>query len=164
MGTNYYRIKKASRKDKEEVIDLINSDKLELAQEKLSEIIDKVHICKSSFGWQIRFDHNNGKYYKPNKESLDKFLREDETYIEDEYGEKISVDDFWKFVEAHNSNPRNSFTSESYDKWEKENNPSYFPYKCAEDIRNVYSLFGIETHENDFQVDGLRFAVYTDFR
>ena len=38
-----------------------------------------------------------------------------------------------------------------------------FAHICAEDIRNVYNLFGIETHENDFQVDGLRFEVFTDF-
>lgn len=163
MGTNYYRCKKITQKDKDEVIKLINNDDFDLAQEKLSNIKNKVHICKSSCGWQICFDHNNGIYYTPCRENLDKFLREHDTYIEDEYGEKMTVDEFWEFVDTHNSNPINKFTCESYDKWEKENNSHYFPHKCSQDIRNVYSLFGIETHENDFEVDGLRFAVFTDF-
>lgn len=126
--------------------------------------VHKVHICKSSFGWQVVFDHNWGKYYQPNRKSLEKFLSEEGTWIEDEYGEKISFDDFWKMVDEHNANPRNNWTSKSYRKYEEETNGRYLGNYCDEHIRKCKQLFGIDSNgESDFTVDGLRFAVYSCF-
>lgn len=59
-----------------------------------------IHIGKRSGGWKFLFNHNNWQYYDYTRESIDSFLRE--CYeIEDEYGEKMSVDDFWaNFVDS----------------------------------------------------------------
>lgn len=171
MGTNYYRIKKVS----EERLQELHKKLDDLLENKVSEwdfeqIVEdfkqehEVHICKSSFGWQVLFDHNWGKYYKPNRKSLEEFLSEEGTYIEDEYGDKITYEDFWNFVKKHNENSRNKWTSESYRKWEEETNGRRFTNYCLDDIERCKMMFGIDGNgENDFTVDGLRFAVYSDF-
>lgn len=65
MGTNYYRMKTISKEDREklhkkldEVLDVRGGDYI--LTEELEEIKNKseVHICKSSCGWQVNFDHN----------------------------------------------------------------------------------------------------------
>lgn len=169
MGTNYYRIKTISKEDREnlhkkldEVLDV--RGRYYILTEELEGVKNKseVHICKSSCGWQVNFDHNWGKYYQPNRKSLEAFLSEPDTWIEDEYGEKISYDDFWKFVKEHNENPWNSWTSKTY-RIEKLNGYNDACY-CKGDINRCKELFGIDAgKENDFQVDGLRFAVFSDF-
>ena len=170
MGTNYYRIKPITEEQRQELhkkLDTVldnRGQKWDL--EEALEIIERehqTHICKSSCGWQICFDHNWGKYYKPNRKSLEAFLSEKGTWIEDEYGEKISYEDFWDMVEKHNGNPHNSWTSKSYEEYERNNGRTY-PKYCSEFIEKCKQAFGIDSHgETDFTVDGLRFAVYSDF-
>lgn len=170
MGTNYYRMKTISKEDREklhkkldEVLDVRGRDYI--LTEELEEIKNKseVHICKSSCGWQVNFDHNWGKYYQPNRKSLEEFLSEPDTWIEDEYGERISYDDFWKFVKEHNENPRNRWTSKSYREYERKNGRWYRPY-CTYDMEKCKMMFGIDCgKETDFEVDGLRFAVFSNF-
>ena len=95
---------------------------------------------------------------------MEAFLSEEGTWIEDEYGDKISYEDFWDYVNEHNGNARNKWTSESYRKWEEETNGRRFPNYCFDDIQRCKMQFGIDSNgENDFTVDGLRFAVYSDF-
>lgn len=171
MGTNYYRIKEIPIKKREELhekLDLllnrnITEDEFEhILESEMSK--HEVHICKFSFGWQVGFDHNWGKYYQPNRKSLEKFLLEPNTWIEDEYGAKIYFDDFWKMVDEHNANPKNNWTSKSYRKYEEQTNGRYLGNYFDEDIRKCKQLFGIDSNgESDFTVDGLRFAVYSDF-
>lgn len=171
MGTNYYRINPASKEDREnlhkKLDEVLNGNEYRSTfDDMIDDVYEKyqIHICKSSFGWQICFDHNWGKYYQPNRKSLEEFLSEEGTWIEDEYGEKISYEDFWKFVKEHNENPNNKWTSESYRKYEIEKNGRYYSGCCSEDIENCKAQFGIDSHgESDFEVDGLRFAVYSDF-
>lgn len=171
MGTNYYRVKPISKEDREELHkkldEVLNGEEY---RSTFDDLIDeayekyKIHICKSSCGWQICFDHNWGKYYQPNRKSLEEFLSEQGTWIEDEYGEKISYDDFWKFVKIHNENPKNCWTSESYREYEKKNGGYYQHLYRTEDMDKCYMMFGIDCNgETDFEVDGLRFAVYSDF-
>lgn len=170
MGTNYYRIKPISKEDRkelhkklDEVLDVRGRDYI--LTEELEKIKNRseVHICKSSFGWQINFDHNWGKYYQPNRKSLEEFLSEQGTWIEDEYGEKISYDDFWKLVKEHNENPRNRWTSKSYREYEKKNGVWHRPYR-TDDMEKCKMMFGVDCNgEYDFEVDGLRFAVFSDF-
>lgn len=171
MGTNYYRIKPVYKEERDRLHKTLDDvlDKRGCEYE-LNEILEEVkkdhevHICKSSCGWQVCFDHNWGKYYQPNRKSLEEFLSEEGTWIEDEYGDKISYDEFWKFVKKHNENPRNSWTSESYRKWEEKTNGRRFTSYSLDDIERCKMLFGIDSNgENDFTVDGLRFAVFSDF-
>lgn len=167
MGTNYYRVKPISKEDREELHkkldEVLNGEEY---RSTFDDLIDeayekyKIHICKSSFGWQINFDHNWGKYYQPNRKSLEEFLSKPDTWIEDEYGERISYDDFWDFVKKHNENPRNMWDSKSY----REENGYDDSCYCKKDILRCKELFGIDAgKETDFEVDGLRFAVFSDF-
>lgn len=171
MGTNYYRVKPISKEDREELHkkldEVLNGEEY---RSTFDDLIDeayekyKIHICKSSFGWQINFDHNWGKYYQPNRKSLEEFLSEPDTWIEDEYGEKISYDDFWKLVKEHNENPRNKWTSKSYREYEKKNGGYYQSPYCTDDMEKCKMMFGVDCNgEYDFEVDRLRFAVFSDF-
>lgn len=56
---------------------------------------EEIHLGKSSAGWQFSFQYNNGRFYKNIKE-MKKWLFNKE--IENEYGEKVSYNDFWKMV------------------------------------------------------------------
>lgn len=171
MGTNYYRIKPITEEQRQELHNKLDdvldnrSQKWEL--EEALEAFEKehqTHICKFSAGWQVCFDHNLGKFYQPNRKSLEKFLSEKGTWIEDEYGVRFSYEYFWDYVKKHNDNPRNKWTSESYRKWEEETNGRRFTNYCLDDIERCKMMFGINSNgETDFTVDGLRFAVYSDF-
>lgn len=135
-------------------------------KERLEEVIQKVHICKMSYGWQVCFDHNWGKYYKPNRKELEKFLSEPDMIIEDEEGVRFTAEEFWEIVEAHNSNENNNWTAQSYRKY-KESHGIPYPVRAYryEEILKCESLFGVDCHgDTDFIVDGLRFATYSDFR
>lgn len=61
---------------------------------------DKIHLGKSSAGWQFYFQYNGGKYYK-NVDEMTVWLIDKE--IKNEYGEVISHDDFWKMVQEKQS-------------------------------------------------------------
>lgn len=167
MGTNYYRIKTISKEDREnlhkkldEVLDVRGRDYILTEEIEKVKNESEVHICKSSFGWQVNFDHNWGKYYQPTRKSLEEFLSEPDTWIEDEYGEKISYDDFWEFVKVHNENPHNKWTSKSYREESGYDDSCY----CKKDISRCKELFGIDAgKKTDFEVDGLRFAVFSNF-
>lgn len=170
MGTNYYRIKPITEEQRKELHKKLDnvldnrSQKWELEEElEAFEKEHQTHICKSSCGWQVCFDHNWGKYYQPNKKSLEAFLSEEGTWIEDEYGERISCDEFWNFVKKHNENPHNKWTSKSYREHEKSQGVWHRPY-VDDNMEKCKILFGINSNgENDFTVDGLRFAVFSDF-
>lgn len=168
MGTNYYRKRIITEEERaqlhKKLDDLIN-EKIEEYdfQSKIEEFYERIHICKMSFGWQVCFDHNWGKYYQPNRKDLERFLSEPGTVIEDEDGIKYTPKEFWDLVKEHNSSKHNKFTSKTYREYEKrKGNTTY--YLAKEDIKKAKHQFNIDIHaENDFLVDGLRFAVYSDF-
>lgn len=168
MGTNYYRKRIPTEAEREELHTLLEeyldgvTPDYEF-REKLEQINEKVHICKMSYGWQVCFDHNWGKYYQPNRKDLERFLSEPGTVIEDEYGERFRSEEFWDIVEKHNSCERNKWTAMTYRLWE-ESRGNYCPSYSEDDIRKCESIFGVQCQgETDFCVDGLRFAVYSDF-
>lgn len=168
MGTNFYRVKMITEADKQKLHSLIDSDQIigfnaETVESYVNDLTKEIHICKRSGGWQICFDHNNGKYYTPSRKGLEEFLSEPDTYIKDEYDCPISYEDFWKMVDEWNADPRNDWTSKAYNQWEKDQNSNYQNYIDIEGCKFCREHFGVEPEENDFAVDGLRFAVYTDF-
>lgn len=171
MGTNYYKVYIPTEDEIDELQrDLtrlkeirkgISDESAENVKDHMREILsraNKVHICKKSWGWKTNFDHNWGKYYKPTKESIDAFLRSPDGYMIDEYGEIIDIDDFWKDTFERDAKP-DVYTSETY----RKTHPEEHYYLCRDDQRKVKELFGITTYENDFESDGLRFAVFSDF-
>lgn len=162
MGTNFYRVRLVTDEDKQHLHELIDQDKLynqfDENEDNVSNYIntleETVHICKRSCGWQVAFDHNWGKYYQLTRESITKFLSEPNTQIRDEYGEPITVDEFWKMIDKWNNDPINYRTAE---------NSGSSDFICHGDINKCYITFGITTTNNDFERDGLRFPVYSDF-
>lgn len=186
MGTNYYRVNIPTEDDIKKMHEMIDERKFESRRGYFSldggiipddavtcvtDLIDnctkEIHICKCSWGWQTSFDHNWGKYYQPNRKSLEEFLKEPNTIIRDEYGEEISFDDFWEMVNTRDTmtfeDGRKPLNSKTYRKWLEEKGEHDELY-CREDMRKCAKVFGIpEPEDNDFEVDGLRFCVFSDF-
>lgn len=101
MGTNFY-CRKINRKHRKMFSDDLNElsqyityniDNIELdLVEKVKEFIEsnsdleeEIHLGKRSYGWQFLWDYHNGKYFKPNLESIKEFLSQDDIIIYDEY-------------------------------------------------------------------------------
>lgn len=163
MGTNYYLKRIPTEEDVNKMQTLLKEGEYADLEKTLAEEINKeIHICKCSCGWQTCFDHNWGDYWKPDRKSLEEWLSKPNYYIEDEYGEKITAEDFWKMVDERNANPKNHFTSLTYREWEIEHN-GYISPLCIEGIKKCKKLFKVKPEDNDFSVDGLRFAVFSDF-
>lgn len=174
MGTNFYRVLKVTQRDKDKIKNLIDEGKIlgydewsdepqETVESEIHRLTERVHICKRSCGWQICFDHNWGKYYQPSRKSITEFLSQPDTEIQDEYGDIYTVDEFWKEVDEWNADEHNHWTSRTYKECERSQNPSWRYFPCYEQRKRVKKTFGIITDEDDFEVDGLRFAVYSDF-
>ena len=118
MGTNVYAV----RLDPRAVVDwkklevaVENKDPWSLVElsegisEKLSN--NRVHIGKRSAGWKFLFDYNGWKYYDHTEESIREFLGS--CYlIEDEYGDPLTVDEFWKDFALFNPT---GLTGETYE-------------------------------------------------
>ena len=166
MGTNYYR----RRIPTEEELSKLHSSldkyiKGEIFESEftdmVNDIIKETHICKMSYGWKVLFDHNWGKLYTVNRKGLEDFLNEPNTFISDEYGDKYTPEQFWEIVKSHNDHPKNIYTSKLYRELNNEYSDSYY---CKEYIdRCRYDLHIDCGDETDFEIDGLRFAVFSDF-
>ena len=161
MGTNFYCKRIPTQEQLNSIAKLVVSKQIDEAIDKLNEVNEKIHICKCSCGWQVGFDHNNGEYYQPTRKSLEEFLSQPGTVIFDEYNNEYSYDEFWKEIDEHNANPRNTWDSKKFtQEITISDNSSYI---CLPDIRKVKELFDIDTSYNDFYNGGLRWIVFTDF-
>lgn len=166
MGTNYYR----RRIPTEEELNKAHSALDSYINGKISNydftdiidnIIEETHICKTSCGWKVLFDHNWGKLYNVSRKGLEDFLNEPNTLIEDEYGDQYTPEQFWEIVKSHNNNPRNKYTAKLYSELNNEPSDSYY---CREYVERCKTELRIDCgHESDFEVDGLRFSVFSDF-
>lgn len=148
MGCNYYATPKLTKELKNKIKEQIDTDQIGRARKLIPE---RVHVGKSSAGWQFLFNHNNWEYFDKSLESLEAFLMACD--IEDEYGEPISYKDFWDMVDAKKHLIDGK---EYYVNWD-EHNKDYKtgkPYPRPSYIPNDY---GEEIHF------GLRFSTYTDF-
>ena len=107
MGTNYYWRPLVTEEEREKILEKVKNSKTiqeikdfiyyDLSNGEKSEI----HIGKSSHGWQFLFNlgirnYTHGQSLK--KEDIDKWFRSG--VIFDEYGDEISVDDFWVLVDT----------------------------------------------------------------
>lgn len=104
MGTNYYlcpiikeeELKKLSNSLKEckTLYELKNS-----IHEITDYKKDRIHIGKSSYGWQFLFNLNIESYVPTiNRNNIDKWLTTG--IIFDEYDNKVDRKDFWKIVDS----------------------------------------------------------------
>ena len=141
MGTNYYWRPLVTEEEREKILEKVKNSKTiqeikdfiyyDLSNGEKSEI----HIGKSSHGWQFLFNlgirnYTYGQSLK--KEDIDKWFRSG--IIVDEYGDEISVDDFWVFVDTKKN-------AMDYDQYYKKN------------PKDAYYCRGY-----DRQIDGLRFT------
>ena len=161
MGTNFYCKRIPTQEQLNSIAKLVVSKQIDEAIDKLNEANERIHICKCSCGWQGGFDHNNGEYYQPTRKSLEEFLSQPGMVIFDEYNNEYSYDEFWKEIDEHNANPRNTWDSKKFtQEITISDNSSYI---CLPDIRKVKELFDIDTSYNDFYNGGLRWIVFSDF-
>ena len=80
MGTNYYAVRK------------LTDNKVSNLRKILTKP-ERIHVGKSSGGWEFIFNHNNWEHYKT-KNQLINFLKNSQ--IRDEYGIDITYEDFFK--------------------------------------------------------------------
>jgi len=95
MGTNYYTRKKECKE---------------------CGRYEKIHLGKSSFGWQFSFQYNGGQYYKNLKE-MKEWLKG--RNIWDEYSEQIMQKDFWKMIKEKQIDTNSNHASENPSETEK---------------------------------------------
>jgi hypothetical protein len=105
MGTNFYFIPKMSDEDVQDI--LLNAKKLaeskdysdlEELKNKVHKVVTEIHLGKISAGWQFLWNHNNLKYYNPDLESIQKFLKESDGIIKDEYNQVFSYEQFFEEI------------------------------------------------------------------
>ena len=98
MGTNFYYKIPIHKRKVEELKNLITEepDFTELLNE-IEEITknNSIHLGKRSCGWQFLWDYHNGRFYKDNLNSIKEFIDTSGGYIENEYGEKFTSDEFF---------------------------------------------------------------------
>ena len=152
MGTNFY-CRKINRKHRKMFSDDLNElsqyityniDNIELdLVEKVKEFIEsnsdleeEIHLGKRSYGWQFLWDYHNGKYFKPNLESIKNFLSQDNIAIYNEYGEHFTVDQLFN---------------------DELNNSLYKDSTHDDGMNGGYSEYYFKSE------DGLRFSKFEDF-
>lgn len=102
MGTNYYFALKPERKKR------IRSYMHPIDMIFLGTEFKQLHIGKSSCGWTFSFQAT--EYYKSYKEILEFYETNKKCIqIQDEYGEKITIEEFKELVESKKSEPNNHY-------------------------------------------------------
>jgi len=99
MGMNYYLI----QKNESEILDAVYKVLKELNAYNYSIKPMRVHLGKSSSGWQFIFDHNDFKYFSRNIHSFMTFVSQYQ--IIDQYEKKYTFEEFFKIVDNKRSCP-----------------------------------------------------------
>lgn len=153
MGTNFYAIKQLPNSIKGKICELIETDQYDEAKKLFDDNYEKIHIGKSSFGWKFIFDYNHFKYYDLNRKSINDFLCRNDVKLYDEYGEQVSIDDFWRLVDSK---------KDGYDNLSYYKDSDTLPFLLFEElIPDDLKEYKVEAYE--FYSDDLRFASTTDF-
>lgn len=203
MGTNYYvrlrsvdmnnitklydKLQEYCRKivDDTELKDSILYDGktkiLDNISNNISDICNKahslrIHLGKQNYGWQFDWDHNNGKYYELNLESIKMFVNDKcGGIVYNEYEEPFSWDEFITdkigsslYLNENHCNGEmyyKDILERDLDPWntifEKRNAASELktPPKTIYINNQAYKVYC-----HDFQsLDGLKFSENTDF-
>ena len=106
MGTNFYCKTKFTTKQRDKVINSLesiiknlknnnfNEDNLKVDIVNATEVISKsiIYLGKRSAGWQFLWDYHDGKYFKPTLESIKDFLKDKDIF--NEYDEHFTLEQF----------------------------------------------------------------------
>lgn len=152
MGTNFYYKIPLKKRDKEVLhgmIDNLPECGFNEINEKLAELEQEtnIHLGKRSYGWQFLWDYHNGKFYKASLKSIKEFIRYNNGWIEDEYGQTFTMEEF--------------FNDEIGDRLYLDENhcDAYQYHKNHPEEPLHYNI-----HEHEFQSeDGLRFSYDENF-
>lgn len=154
----------------------------------------EIHLGKRSGGWKFLWNPNyykiikghveqeqfNGgqyghwvedgfdvfKYYDLTKKSIKKFIFRKDVQIYNEYGEKQEKRKFWKMALSWGYERNDiGWDGESYEEWEKKQNPNRRSYDYLTDYGRflIECGFKLNKYNTDFYSDGLRFATSTYF-
>lgn len=153
MGTNFYAVKKIPNSIKGKLCELIENDSYEEAKSLFEDNYEKIHIGKSSCGWKFIFNYNHFKYYDLNRKSINDFLNRNDITLYDEYGDIISVEEFWNLVDSK---------EDGYDNITYYKECDCMPFIVFEElVPNDLKNYDVEAYE--FYSDGLRFSSTTEF-
>lgn len=144
MGTNYFGYRRISDAHKEIIRESLNDTKS--VHEIMSEYFP-IHLCKTSSGWKILWNFNDGKYFEPNKKSLFEFLKTVDIY--DEYDRFIPYDEFINKVVEWDKSNKLTITNNVYD--------TIYNIDGGDDIKE---RFGVTVFNGEFTSDDLRFAIF----
>ena len=154
-----------------------------------------VHLGKRSGGWKFLWNPNiyiihNGhtewhdskdgnksgtwvtdpdtyfQLYPLTKQGIWDFINRNDAEIYDEYGEWHDKKEFYdEAINWTTWGDKEAWDSDSYDAYEKSQNPSYQSYKCSGEYINMLESKGfiLSKNKSDFYSDGLRFATTTEF-
>jgi hypothetical protein len=150
MGTNFYYKIPIHKRKVEELKNLITEepDFTELLN-KIEEITknNSIHLGKRSAGWQFLWDYHDGRFYKDNLNSIKEFINTSEGYIENEYGEKFTSDEFFDDeIKACLYKDKTHCDIKAYQK----NHPNESFYYNPNDVEYI-------------SIDGLRFSTSENF-
>lgn len=153
MGTNFYLKRKLTKKQKEDIIDIINSDgDYDVVVSKLYDI-RPIHIGKRSYGWKFLWNANDFKFFKPTKESLIEFLKSGQ--IINEYDDEFTFDQFWN----------EEYTNEGFDLTTYYAKYPEYQYHVSPEERNRFVCKHKITPNihGEFYIDDLRFTTCSEF-
>ena len=100
MSTKYYALPKLNEKERQDIITLIQQDRIFEAK---SAIQDEILIGRVVAKAQFIFYHNDWKYFDKSLSSLKNFIQN--SYIGNEYGEQITHEAFWERVSLFKDGP-----------------------------------------------------------
>ena len=169
MGTNYFKVLPLTQDDIDKLDNILEQVKSEIMEdgeisyetkEQFEEFSKrKIHLGKSSIGWQFLWNHNDGKYYDPNLKSIEKFLNEPGEII-DENGEKYTSQSFMDDIRHKLYNTKDTHNAELYHKLENDG-VSYEIHPFDIEINGKkYTV----TKWSEFESNGLRFSRSSWFR
>lgn len=165
MGTNFYMKRIPTEDDIQMMSTLALERKLDELQTFVNELNKEIHIGKRSCGWKFLFNHQDGKYFDPkSQESLKAWLSDPHYQIEDEYGGKLTFEEFWDMVREWDANPNNNWDDSAYYKYERSRGNGQFEHPCCPSVAyEIYNMFGVRPLYHDFWLDGLRYSTSTEF-
>ncbi len=149
MGTNFYYKIPLKKREIEELKSCITEDPELKELQGMIYLYTKdrvVHLGKRSAGWQFLWNLNEEEYYKPNLASIKEFLESKKGWVEGEYGDRFTIEQF--------------FEDEIGDwLYHDENHHNAISYHKAHPDEYCYGIPG----NDEFESDGLRFSKHSEF-
>ncbi len=149
MGTNFYYKIPLSKREIKDLKDSITEDPSLTDFKDLAVCYTDqkiIHLGKRSAGWQFLWNLNEKDFYEANLKSIKEFLENNAGWIENEYGDKFTVDEFLN-DEIKNWLYKDDSHCDAISYHQKH------PEEILTDTPG----------KHEFQSDGLRFSKFTEF-